>query len=499
MKKYILPIIITLIIICTFLGFIERDTIKNNNDNAKETINYGIENIPNDLKNMGSLSKREQDIICAVCRGLVSKNQNDEIEMQIASEIKKSNDGIQYEFIIRDDMYWSDGTKITSEDIVEFFKELLREEDKETIQPILNIYGAQGFKDGTSSFEQGTAIKAEDNKVIIRLNKKDDGFIEELTKPQYRLRKYLVLWSNIKKNYKQLTYSGNYKISSVDEKSIVLEKNKTAREDIEDIKILKDDTVESSMAAFEVKQRDIVIDPPESELNKLAEEGKLITMPKNDATYMVINNGDNGIELQGRKFIYNTVCKAVENYQAANSNEFEPAEGSYFRSEKKDLTKLQSRKVISNKNISWDKPKILTLLGQDNEENRNLCRVLKKWFQENEEINLIYSLVKDSDFKDSELLKRYDIVIVNNNADENNKQEFYFNFEDFLTTQDKDILQKTIGNDNKEELYSNLEVSLFNDYRILPLIFYNENIALSDNISNLNMDGNENLDFGTIK
>lgn len=499
MKKYIFPIIITLIIICTFLGFIEKDNVKKDNVNAKETINYGINDIPNDLKNAGNLSKREQDIICAVCRGLVSKNQNDEIEMQIASDVKKSDDGIQYEFTIRDDVYWSDGTKITSEDIVEFFKELLREEDKETIQPALNIYGAQGFKDGTSSFEQGTAIKSDENKVVIRLNKKDDNFLEELSKPQYRIRKYLVLWSNIKRNYKQLIYSGTYKISSVDEESMILEKNKTSQGDVEDIKILKDDTVESSMAAFEVKQRDIVIDPPESELNKLEEEGKLITMPKNDATYMVINSGDSGIELQGRKFIYNVACKAVENHQAANSNEFEPAEGSYFRSEKTDLTKLQSRKVTSNKNISWNKPKIITLLGKDNEENRNLCRVLKKWFQENEEINLIYSLVKESDFNDSELLKRYDIVIVNNKADEDNKQEFYFNFENFLTIEDKDILQRTIGNDNKEELYSNLEVSLFNEYRILPLIFYNENIALSENISNLSMDGNENLDFGTIK
>ena len=39
---------------------------------------------------------------------------------------------------------------------------------------------------------------------------------------------------------------------------------------------------------------------------------------------------------------------------------------------------------------------------------------------------------------------------------------------------------------------------MFNEYRILPLVFYYENIALSDSISNLNLDGNENLDFGTI-
>ena len=111
---------------------------------------------------------------------------------------------------------------------------------------------------------------------------------------------------------------------------------------------------------------------------------------------------------------------------------------------------------------------------------------------------MVYSLVKESEFNDTELQKRYDMVLVNNKADKDNKQEFYFNFESFLNSKDKDILQKTIGNDNKEELYSSLESNLFNEYRILPLIFYYENIALSDSISNLNLDGNENLDFSTM-
>lgn len=111
---------------------------------------------------------------------------------------------------------------------------------------------------------------------------------------------------------------------------------------------------------------------------------------------------------------------------------------------------------------------------------------------------MVYSLLKESDFNDSELQKRYDMVLVNNKADKENKQEFYFNFGSFLNDKDKEILQKTIGNDNKEDMYLSLENNMFNEYRILPLVFYYENIALSDSISNLNLDGNENLDFGTI-
>ena len=47
--------------------------------------------------------------------------------------------------------------------------------------------------------------------------------------------------------------------------------------------------------------------------------------------------------------------------------------------------------------------------------------------------------------------------------------------------------------------YSSLEESLFDNYNILPLVFYNENIAISNKISQLKLDGNGNIDFATIK
>ena len=42
------------------------------------------------------------------------------------------------------------------------------------------------------------------NNIKIRLNSKDDGFIEELTKPQYRLRKDVLFWEDITSNYKKI-------------------------------------------------------------------------------------------------------------------------------------------------------------------------------------------------------------------------------------------------------------------------------------------------------
>ncbi|NRT90134.1 ABC transporter substrate-binding protein [Clostridium beijerinckii] len=498
MKRIFFYAIMLSFIILFCLGFVNKESNNLSTDDSQETISYGINEIPEDLEKVTNLSKRHEDIICAVSKGLVSKDVDNKIVPSLASEITKSKDGIQYEFKIRDDIFWSDGSKITPNDIATFFKELLKEEDEENIQALLNVYGSKEFREGKVAYETGVAIKGNENSVIIRLNKADDNFLNELTKPQYTLRKYLIMWRNMKNNYSTLIYSGDYKIDSFNKDQVVLKRNENNNKSgIDTIKILNDDSVETSMASYEVKERDIVINPPESELNKLSEQKKLITLPETKGTYLIINSKSNSIPLQGRRDIYNDVCKATESYQNSNNKEFELAEGSFFREDKQDLTKLQARKVISNKEGEWNKPKILTLLCEDTDENRILCRTIEDWFKNNTNITIKYSLVKE-EFEDEELKKRYDMILVNNNADSSDKADFYDNFKKYLTEDQNKLLEKLLNTKNNGD-YSSLEENLFDNYDILPLVFYNENIAISDKISDLKLDGNGNINFATIQ
>lgn len=144
------------------------------------------------------------------------------------------------------------------------------------------------------------------------------------------------------------------------------------------------------------------------------------------------------------------------------------------------------------------KPDILTILGEDNDKNRSMCRIIQDWFKNNTNITIKYSLVKESEFKDDELRNRYDMVLINNDADILNKATFYSSFQSYLTGDQVKLLKKA-GDDKKNDSYGELEESLFNDYDILPLVFYNENIAISSKVSQLNLDGNGNIDFTTIK
>lgn len=494
MKKFLLPSFIIGIMLVFLLSFIEIEKISSSKDS--EVILYAVNSVPNELKDVSKLSTREEDVICATSKGLVEKNDDGKIVPSLATEINIKDNGIEYEFKIREDAYWSDGSRITAEDIREFFKELLKEESDENIKSFLNVYGAKEFRKGNVTFESGVAIGVNDNILTIRLNNKDEKFLEELTKPQYRLRKYLMMWNNIERNHKNIIYSGEYYISDVNDKEVFLEKNKKSDTDSpSSIKIISDESEELSMAAFEIGDRDLVVEPPNTELNRLEEEGRLKTFPSDSGKYIVLNSEDEELPLSVRKVIYYTLNSVMLDYKEENNNYLELTECSYFRGDKENLNKLQSRKVMTNK-VSAKLPEVITILAKDNNENRALCKYIESWFDSNTDSNIRYTLTTEEDFNNLELRKRYDILIVDLVANTNNRLEFYKNLKPYYTDKEEIIYKKELSGKGE---FIELESNLFNNYRILPLLFENKNVAISSEVENIEFDWNGNIKFETLK
>ena len=493
MKKIIVPLIIGIFIIIFVLGFVEVD----NTDTAvsSDTIVYSVTSVANNLEKVTGLSKREEDIICATSKGLIKKDSKGEIVSELAKEINVKDDGIEYEFILNDNIYWSNGDKITPDDIKGFFKELIKSEDEENIKALLDVYGAKAFRDGEGSFDKGVAITTGDNSIKIRLNKKNDEFLDDSTKPQYRIRKLLPVWGNIKDTYNELLYSGDYMITAFDDNKITLSKNKWG-EGPNTIDLVKDDNEELAMASFEIGKRDVVINPPNSQLEKLKSENKLLTFSSDEAYYLSINSDENGLPLSSRREIYKHIYKATDEFMDNNPERVESAEGSYFREDKEDLTKLQTRKVTINQDGELEKMESLTLLAEDSDESRDLCKFLASWFKDNLSINLKYSLVKAEDLDDLDLLKRYDIALINIESNSNEKKEFYTELSTFLNDNEKLILEEEINDGSKE--FKKIEEKLFNDCTIIPVMFSNENIAVSSKVSDISVDGNGNIEFSSI-
>lgn len=489
LKKSIIFIIIIGLIV-TLLSFfidIKKEEDKPNN----KGIVYSVDNISKNLKKITELNKRDEDIICATSIALLEKDKDGNIIPALVENTEVSEDGIEYKFHIRNDKYWSNGKKINPDDIINFFKELMLQEDTNNILALLDIYGATNYRNGIGNFEEEVAITKEDNIVKIRLNKVNENFLEELTKPQYRIRKNLSKWESIRENYGEIIYSGNYSIEYINDDMLILKGNSEKKQEIT---FIKDENKELAMAYFEVNDRDIVLNPPKNQLTRLEKEGRLITIPENKGIYMCINDN---LDLNQRKMLYKKICEGVSNFQEENPSRIELSEGSYFRYESEDLTKLQNRKVNTNnvdENVNI--PKVITLLAEDNEDNRAIGNSLKEFFKNNLSLNLNCSFVKNNEFQDLELQKRYDLIMISSEYDMNNLSEFYKNIIYGFDKEEKEKMKEEIDIASD---YEKFEEELFNSYRILPIAFINKNIAISNKISNVFLDGNGNLDLSNIK
>ena len=487
MKK-IMAILIVIFVVGIFgLSFIEID--KSFEGKEDKNVIYSIDNISKDLKNISELSQEEQDIICATSKGLVEKNIDGKIMPSLAEEVNTKDEGTEYEFIIKDNIKFSNGENITAKDIKEFMKELIEEDENNEF--LLNIYGVKNYLLGKVNFEDGVAITTTDNSIKIRLNKADDNFLEELTKPKYRIRRSLAKWENIKENYKDILYSGDYKIVYVDDDKIELKRENENWK----LVFVKNENKELAMASFEIGDIDIVKDPPRTEVKRLEAQEKVISLSSNNGLYAFFNNNNKeSLSLKNRKEIYKNIYYATNDYEADNINFIEGAEGSYFREDKDDLEKMQNRKVIISSILEESDLESISILAIDNEFNRDYCKYLKEWTLNNN-LKLNYKLISYQELWETNLDSRYDLVLLNLNSSIDNKDNYYNMIYKYCNNlfNNKDIKINFNTMD-----YVTLENELFNNYEVLPVLYEKSNIAVSEKIENLKYDGNGNIDFSRI-
>lgn len=499
MKKIIFSIIVSLITVIILLSFIDKTPQQDKNNTAD--IVCSVSSIPQNLKSVGNLSKREQDIICATSRGLVELNSDGSIEPVLAKDYSINDNGLEYIFKIRDDVYWSDGSKITSNDIVEFFREVITEEKE--LSALLNVYGVKDYINGNNSFSKTVAISSiDDNSVKIRLNSKDDGFLIELTKPQYRVRKELLFWEDIFKNYGTIIYSGDYYISLINEKEIILNRNDSANgELVKKIYLIKDENEDLALASFEIGNRDIVMNPPANQLQRLKDSGKLIESPSDEALYLAFNSNNNNFSNDVKNEIYRLINIAIDEYQNKNNLLVELAECRYFREGNIDLTKLQSRNVMVNLKNDIEMPSKIVLVAKETLKNKDVINYLATWFKNNTNITLVYNLLTDEDMDLISEKNYYDIALINVYAKLDENEQLLNTMSSFLPKTEREMINNSNSKAEKEELFAQIEEELFNNYRILPLLFYNNTIAVNNKNTSINdiLDGNGNLNFNNLK
>lgn len=225
MKK-IVSIILALIVSITLSGCFYKVDLESKKDS--KSIIISVERLPYTLADPMLFTIREKELYYAIFEGLVEKDSQGNISPVLAESYSVSEDGLEYTFKLKNNIYWSSGKKITADDFIKFFKEILSPSNKEEyIKDLYTIYGVEDYHLNRVDFQNHVAIsKVNSNTFKIRMNKKDNELLSKLCEPQYRLRDMNEELDNYKKSYKNITCSGAYFIENIEEdKQIILKLN----------------------------------------------------------------------------------------------------------------------------------------------------------------------------------------------------------------------------------------------------------------------------------
>lgn len=182
----------------------------------KTSLSIGVVNVPENLVCLSNDDYVSNVMLGNLFEGLVNLTPDGDISSGLAERYTISSDGLEYRFYIRSDAYMSTGKQITSQDFVNFFKDILdKDKDKFYYDELKFIVGVDEYYKGDILFEHVGIESLKDDVLVIKLKQMDETFLKNLTKDKFSLRENFKYLYNYKDFYEYIAYSGAYKISSI--------------------------------------------------------------------------------------------------------------------------------------------------------------------------------------------------------------------------------------------------------------------------------------------
>lgn len=513
---------VTIAIMLTFQGCIQKKNISIQED--RDNVIIGIESMPKGLSFEDTYNPRDEDLICAIFDGLVEKDDNGEIKGSLAKEWSISEDGLNYIFMLKEDITWSDGKQIEAKHFVNLFRQILSPTgDTKSISELYSIFGAEDYNKGKKPQGEVAIISTDKKTLQIRLNYRDDKLLDTLSKPKYRLRKnfdVLKLW---KENYKQICYTGAYKITDLKEKDgeniIVLKKNSNYhdKDSILTEEIILDNVGNSeiAMAKFDTNQIDLFFSPPISEIDRLKSTENIIYITLQDFNSVIFNfKSPFASKIDFRRAIEEALLASLDETQVSEKFNLNLSKGEIFKdfntkivfsNENKDI-KLRYDLFSANSKIKdlviEQNNKTLNILCVDSEKNKLLIESLKDIIEKEFNIKSTIYYYKEKDIQNELTKRNYDMALIEYThiGTKENFLRAWYNTHGKEVSYNSEVLNKSLikmkgENDKvvKEQLIKGVELELKKDLPIIPIANNNLFICKSNDIEGIYMDGNENI------
>jgi len=527
MKKFLCIMLIFITILGS--GCVEK---KVKPTTSRKYLVYNLGELPTDLLMIDNDNVREKDLLLALFEGLVREDKDGEIVPAMAEKIIITKDKIGYNFKLRKDLHYSDGTDIKATDFVRFFHDILLEKGNVFTQQLYCIFGAKDFSMGKTSFDKVGIIASKDNLSLeIRLNSPNENFLNILSNPVYTLREDSVNMKNWKTSYKEINYSGPFIIKDInkDGEITLLKNQKYWRAS----KIVSNEMLftsvkgeEKALANFETSGEsdtskiDVFVSPPISEISELSKEKKTEVKPTQSMYYLTFNlkakdavekkdpvdiNFRNAIsEIINRKLIIETLSEDL----AVPTMSYTPYANLKENSDKlifnKSLNKIKGLEYLKNSN--YDKKQKLVMVYENKSFDTKISQEIAENIKDYLGIDVICIGYGKDDLKKVLTDGNYNIVFSNND----DQYGDVYNFFSKWTTNSKDNISgyknsnydEVIGeallenNDkNKIKIYNQAQEILAKDLPCIPVYIANAVICKKVNIKDIYTTKGGNLKF----
>lgn len=157
---------------------------------------------------------------------LMAEGSMNNIKPDLCSEYSISPDGLTYVFQLQENIYWHDGTHLTTEDVVWSIQTCLKAQNvngylKKVLQ---RIDGAKAYEIGNAKGLKG--LKVEGNYLVLQLSERDDSFLSGLAQlailPKHCFQGVEPNRVETSEFWKNPIGSGPYKVREVIEKKEIL-------------------------------------------------------------------------------------------------------------------------------------------------------------------------------------------------------------------------------------------------------------------------------------
>lgn len=526
MKKIIFTVLCIIIILAGIS--IEKEKLNYVNNNKMNYITYNMNVNPEDLQLTAEDSVRDKDLLITLFEGLVKEDSNGEIVPALAKEIIVSEDGLEYTFKLRDDIYYSSGEKITSEAFKSFFKAFLSDRNNVYASRLDCIYGAKSFREGTSEFSDVAISVKDDSTLAIRLNYKSPYFIYILANPVFNLRDYGSL-NKYKENFSSIRYTGPFVIKQVNNDEIYIEKNQKYYEKTkitdENIRITFLNSVENTLAIFEKTADtniddfsgsiDIMMDAPINELSRLSQNSMVKGFNGSSVYYLNFNKDKESVggdinfriatnSLLSKEYYSQLICKELLTPATSYTMETEKTEQAFSTFGDTEKAKEFFGKVNVN-----EKSKIRVIYEKNNL-NRRIVEDLSSDIKECTNSEIVLKEYPKEELKKAINEGDYDIVLQRFDFKYGNPGEYYESLtkisnNNVITYDDEEYynLIKSASYEMNEEkrkiIYEECEKILKNQLISIPIYNINNVICIKEGINNIYVTTTGNIKLDNVK